>query len=327
MERNLDARAVVLSDPATSYLVPMMTGRYVATLVDQHGPPNDTLALARILGARDALDPFGSWPRTREVVRASGASVIALNGRFEEPPRLQYWAPSRPWFEAARARFDACPAAFPRLYDAGDFVVYGIRGPALDTLSAPPRPRPFVEPWRPGETGAPAAEPGSPAPLSLSLAPAVAAPGADVAGVIRWHAAAPAPAGPYTVLVRFDRDRPRGFAPPAWLAKPARKLLERSRHERYRFSLQFPPASGAYGVDLWRPDEVVRDSFRFEVPPDAADGTYRVEVRMLREPRYANLRLGDWFFDRDSHSGAPVGRLVVSRGPRAAGEEADDARR
>jgi hypothetical protein len=333
MERNLDARAVVLSDPATSYLVPMMTGRYVVTTADQHGSPNDTLALARILGARDALDPYGSWERLREVVRASGAGAIALNGRFDEPPRLQYWAPGPGWFAAARARFDSRPAAFPRLYDAGDFVVYGIRTAALDGLAGPPWPRPFVEPWRRGgvedvtPASAAATAAGMPVPLALGLAPGAAAPGAEVAGVIRWHAAASVPPGPYTTLVRFDRDRPRGFAPPAWFAKPARKLLEARRHERYRFSLQFPPAGGAYGADLWRPDEVVRDSFHFTVPADAAPGTYRVEVRLQREPRYANLRLSDWFFDRDSHSGTPVGRLVVTAGPRAAGRGPGDAGR
>jgi len=50
------------------------------------------------------------------------------------------------------------------------------------------------------------------------------------------------------------------------------------------------------------------------VPTDAAEGTYQVEVRMVRQPHYPNLRLSEWFFDRDSHASVPVGTLVVSRG-------------
>jgi hypothetical protein len=324
MERHLPERAVVLSDPATSYYVPMATGRFVATTADQHGPPNDTLALERILGARDALDPHGDWERTRAVVRASGADVVVLNGRFAAPPRLHYWAPDPGWFAAARARLDAHPQAFPRLHDAGDFVVYGIGRAALDTLAAPPRPRPFVEPW-PGGAAGPAG--GPPVPLSLALAPGAVAPGASVAGVIRWHAAAPAPAGSYTVVVRCDRERVPVPAAPAWLGKPVRKLVEARRGERYRFSHQYVPVGGAYGVDRWRADEVVRDSFRLAVPADAAAGDYRVEVRLLREPRYANQRLSDWFFDRDGHSGVPLGRLAVAHGAGSAGREAGDGAR
>jgi hypothetical protein len=254
------------------------------------------------------------------VVRRYDVGVVVLNDRFAEPPRLDYWAPGHVWYGAARARFDARPGAFPRLLDAGDFVVYGVRRAALDTLSAPQRPRTFLEPW---PCGADSAVPGpgadTPALLGLSLAPAVAAPGDSVVGVGRWHAAGPAGAGACQVVVRFDRDLPGGLRPPPWIGKPVRKLIEAARHERYRFRVQHAPAGGLYGVDLWRSDEVVRDSFGFRVPPDAADGTYRVEVRLLRDPHYPNSRLSDWFFDRDSYSGEPAGRLEVRRRTRAAG--------
>jgi hypothetical protein len=83
------------------------------------------------------------------------------------------------------------------------------------------------------------------------------------------------------------------------------------RHERYRFRIDHLPVDGAYGVDLWRPDEVVRDSFAFTVPHDAAPGDYRMEVRMLRQPHYPNFRLGDYFTDRDYYSGVPAGMLRI----------------
>ena len=49
--------------------VPMLTRHWVTSLVDQHSSPDDSLALARILDARDALDPYAPWERTAAVVR------------------------------------------------------------------------------------------------------------------------------------------------------------------------------------------------------------------------------------------------------------------
>src|SRR5207249_2851463 len=82
MDEHLAPGSVVLSDPATSYAVPMLSGQYVVSLVDQHSSPNDPDALARLLDARDALDPCATWARTREVVRRYGVGAVVLNGRF-----------------------------------------------------------------------------------------------------------------------------------------------------------------------------------------------------------------------------------------------------
>jgi len=314
MAHALPPGQVVLSDPATSYSIPMMTPHYVVTLLDQHSSPSDAHALERLLDARDALDPFGGWGRLREVVRRYGVTAIALNGRFAEPPLFDYWGPSAAWFRAARARFDRHPDAFARAFDTGDFVVYRVRGASLDTLAEAPWPRPFVTPYVPGRDGISRREPGGlPTFLALALSPRDAAPGDTLAGAITWRALAREPVGSYQVAVRFDRPMPGGFAPPRWIGKPLRKLVERVRHERYRFRADHLPVAGDYGVDLWTPDEVVRDSFRLVVPRDVADGDYRVEVRMLRQAHYANLRLGDYFFDEDAYAGVPAGTLRVTR--------------
>jgi hypothetical protein len=314
MDSHLPEGTVVLSDPATSYSVPMMTRHWVSTLVDQHSSPNDSLALTRILDARDALDPGAGWERTRDVLRRWGVTAIALNNRFSERPRLDYWAPTPDWFARSRARFDAEPGAFVRVYDTRDFVVYQVVPAALDSLHGVAFPRAGVRPWRPGSDPAPrAVAPGEPELLAMRLGAASVRPGEVVPVAIDWRAPRALPVGHYTVAVRFDRDLPAGFTPPAWCAKPARKVLEKLRHERYRFRDDHLPAGGDFGVDLWRPSMVVTDSFRVAVPADMAPGDYRIQVLMLREPHYPNFRLADYFLDHDYYTGLPVGTLRVSR--------------
>lgn len=314
MDRHLPPGQVVLSDPVTSYSIPMMTHHYVTTLVDQHSSPNDSLALTRILDARDALDPYGTWERTAAVVHRYGVDVIALNNRFRAPPRLDYWAPQPAWYRGARARFDRHPEVFEPLFDQGDFVLYRVRSAALDSLREPPAPRPFVVPWS-AERSAIGRRLGGDVPLLLGFGvwPSVAAPGDSVRGAIDWRAYEPLPAGSYSVAVRFDRSMPGGFSPPEWIRKPIRKWVEHWRHERYRFRADHLPVGGEYGVDRWGAREVVRDSFELEVPRDMADGLYRVEVRMMHQPHYANLRLSDYFYDEDSFSGLPVAMFEVRR--------------
>jgi len=314
MKARLPRGTVVLSDPATSYSVPMHTGLYVVTLSDQHSSPNDRRALQRILDARDALDPFAPWDRVRELIRRYRVDVIALNDRFAEPPELDYWTPRPAWFAAARARFDRAPAAFEPLFDTGDFVVYRVHAAALDTVDALVPPRPFVVTWEPGiwSPGRPI-DRALPALCQFSLARREGAPGDTIRGVADWRATRPMPPGYYIVAIRFDRALPGGYRPPAAIGKPFRKLVERLRGERYRFRADHLPVGGVYGVDRWTPEQVVRDSFAFTVPHDVADGTYRVGIRMIVQPHYANFRLSDYFLDDDLYSGLRMGTIAIRR--------------
>ena len=331
MERRLPAGSVVLSDPATSYSIPMLTRHWVTALVDQHSSPNDSLALARILDARDALDPYTSWERTAAVVRRWGATAIALNGRFATAPHLDYWAPSTAWYRAARARLDRAPAAFERLYDHDDFTVYVVHRAELDALRGGDSARPFVRPLAAGEHELPLG-PGLPGLVRLELSrpdaaepprpPAAregeraalcAARGDTLAGVLEWHVDRPLPAGSYQVAVRFDRPLPAGVpAGPAALSKVWRKLIERWHHERYRFRSDHLPTDGAYGVDRWSASEVVSDSFRVVVPGDVAPGEYAVKIMMTRQPHYPNLRLRDLTSDDDMLDGVTMARLRIA---------------
>jgi hypothetical protein len=75
------------------------------------------------------------------------------------------------------------------------------------------------------------------------------------------------------------------------------------------------PAGGDHGLDLWRPDQVIADSFTVVVPPDVADGTWRVSVRIQAQAPYPNYRLSDYFMDEDYYAGVPVDTVRIRRGP------------
>jgi hypothetical protein len=303
---------VVLSDPVTSYCVPMLCPDYVVTMLDQHSPPGDPNAMRRLLDSRDALDPYADWTRLRDVVRRYGVDVIVLNDRFLEIPPADYWAPRPQWFEAERARLDAQPAAFEPVLRRDDFVVYRVHGSALDAPLAAVAPRPYVEPFRP--TQHPIGHrmgPAMPDFLRLAMSRAVAHPGDTLLANNLWRGSGAHQGGSYQVVVRFDRPLPPGLDPPAFLGKPARKLLERSSGRLYRFRSDHLPVAGSYGVDLWEGDQVVRDSFQVVVPRNAAPGLWQVRVLMVRHPHYANLRLSDYFFDRDYFAGALAGELEI----------------
>ena len=314
MRANLPARSVVLSDPVTSYTVPMMAGRYVVTVIDQHSSPNDPHAVDRLLHARDALDPYATWDLTREVVERYGIDAIAINGRFVTPPSTGYWGPRPETFAAVRGRFDRHPEAFERGFDTGDFVVYRVNRAALATLSAPAPARPYVTAWAPGRMPV-ARRMGErlPALLRLRLDSAVVSPGDTVNGVADWRALEPLPPGSYSVAIRLDRELPGAVRPPAWVEKPVRKLIERVHGQKYRLRADHLPIGGLYGVDRWRTDEVVHDSFRFRIPENAAEGEYQVEVRMVRLPHFPNFHVSDYFLERDLFSGIKAGRLRVGR--------------
>jgi hypothetical protein len=319
MDRHLPAGSVVLSDPATSYAIPMATRHWVATLVDQHSSPNDSLALVRILQSRDALDPNASWERTREILAERGVTAIALNDRFREVPTLDYWAPGHAWYRAARARFDAEPAAFRRAFDSGDFVVYEIDRAALAQLADGGAERPYVRPAVPGDPAPLPMGKGLPSLAGFHLDRAAASPGDTLVAVCTWAAPVPLPAGSYTVALRFDHAMPSDFRAPAWFAKPARKVYEARAGVRFRFRADHLPVNGEYGVDRWAPQGRIADSAAVVVPADVAPGEYEVQVRIIRQPHYPNYRLGDFFLDRDYYSGVRVGTLRVESRPEKAG--------
>jgi hypothetical protein len=321
MDRGLPGGTVVLADPVTSYSVPMLTRHYVVTLVDQHSSPNDPRALERILDSRDALDPYGTWARTLELLEEYQVGAIVLNERFARYVGLDYWAPYTGFLARARRRFDRHPEWFPVLYDTGDFVVYGVRRPLPDALPEegpePPwlvRELPAGLSWVADSSRSRARLVGLRFESPMGPEPTVTR-GDTLHASAYWVAEQPNPAGSYTVHVRFDHAE---FRVPAWLgwaAKPYRKLVEARDGRRYRFRYDHLPGEGQFNVDRWPPGRVVRDSFIVAVPADVAPGTYDMEMRLNAPPgHYPNYRLSDYFSDDDYYSGLRVARVRVVAG-------------
>jgi len=98
---------------------------------------------------------------------------------------------------------------------------------------------------------------------------------------------------------------------PAAFSKMWRKLVERTRHERYRFRADHLPTNGDYGVDRWSSAEVVQDSFRLTIPMDAAAGDYTVRLALTHQPHYPNLVWRDLLSDDDLLNGLEVAKLRV----------------
>ena len=136
MKALLPPRAVVLADPITSHVLPAFTGLKVAAPYDQHSPPNDTLAVVRILRVRDVLSPSISPAEARRLVRESGADAVLFNFTLKNPPLTDYWMFSRSVLRERERELAGSPY-FARLGREAGFVLLGaLPSPGKTTADA-----------------------------------------------------------------------------------------------------------------------------------------------------------------------------------------------
>ena len=335
--RRLPPGQVVLCDPATSYAIPMMTRplrrRRCSTSTAR---PTIRWRSTRILDARDALDPYGRLGADARVVAAMASTVIVLNDRFSRiPPTRLLGARARVVRGRARAVRPRARARSRASTTAATSWSTGCDRAALDTLQRRrPAARPFVHAVRPGARSGRRAgwATGCPAAPVRALAPRDVAPG----DTLQRHgrlAGAGAAAGRLLPGVGALRPAAAGRIPAARRGREAGAQADRARCAASATASAKTTcrSAGAYGVDLWRPDQVVRDSFDGRrCRADVAEGTYQVEVRMHRQPHYPNYRLSDYFFDDDYYSGRGRGHdrgADVRRGARPGARRAGSRRR
>ncbi len=305
----LPARAVVLTDPVTGYVLPALGGLKATAVLDQHSSPNDSLAIERIVHARDVLSPAVPPEEAARIARASGAAYVLVNGRFTEPTlslymtmdpralaeRQRQLAGSSAWAEVAREdgfalfRPLAPPAGAVTTSDSTAAGMTAFAGPVLYRAAGLALVRANVRAER--------------VALGDSLE-------VDLAWTL---AAGPVAPAPRLATIRLDAiDRPgREFA----AGKLGRKILERVRGVRYRHRVDWIPGAGtgasALPSDRWRPGMVEDDRIVVQVPAGLAPGRYAVSVGVGTFPNMPNHTLADYFTDRDLYSGVPVDTVTV----------------
>lgn len=310
----IPARSVVLTDPATGYVLPAFCGLKVTAVLDQHSSPNDSLAIRRIVEARNVLCPAVPPDEAATIARDSGADYVLVNGRFTEPS-ISLYMTMDPRALAERQRQLAGSSAWAEVAREEGFVLF----------------RPLTIPD--GETSTPdtiAAAPADstadaiPGPVryrAVGLAlvragvrPERAAPGESLEVDLAWTLAdGPVAPAPRLASIRLDAlDRPdrEMFA-----GKLGRKILERLRGVRYRHRQDWIPGAGtgisALPPDLWRPGMVENDRIVVRVPIGLAPGRYAVSVGVGSFPNMPNHTLADYFTDRDLYSGVPVDTVTI----------------
>jgi hypothetical protein len=115
------------------------------------------------------------------------------------------------------------------------------------------------------------------------------------------------------VSIRFDRkvlSLPFEGRP---FPKLTRKVMEKIRHERYRYRADHMIFGGLFGPDAWAMEDIVEDNVHVSLPTDLAPGRYRVEAKMLRIANQPNHELRDYFYDDDVYQGVQVGEITIEK--------------
>ena len=113
------------------------------------------------------------------------------------------------------------------------------------------------------------------------------------------------------MYVRFDTDFEKGPLYNPRCGKIYRKIVEKTRGERYRFRIDRLPRKGIYPPDKWEPGKVIKDIFEVEIPKDIAPGTYTISIRLDIPPHVSNLRLKDFLSDQDFYDGPDLMTITI----------------
>lgn len=294
--------SVIASDPVTSYFVSAVTPYYVLCTLDQHAPPNDRLAGARMAAARDIFSPYTSPVEKTRVMAEWGVDYVLVN---EDIPRglvLNYWTLGPDLARRARRTFRDLDGAFVRVATSGSLTLFRrthlrVRqvGTEVPVVHAAPAGARRID------------KPSGEATLVAARLGATQVGRGDRLHVdLYWSRHAPAPAGTYVVALRFDHT---GHLAP--FGKVGRKIKERLDGVLYRYRTNHIIQRGFYGPDAWPSDAVVIDSTTVRIPTTLAPGEYSVQARLMREAPAPNTDLGSYFFDRDIYSGVEIGRLEI----------------
>jgi hypothetical protein len=311
LAESLPPGSVIASDPVTSYLISAFTPHYVVCTLDQHAPPNDLHVESRMTAARDIVSPYTTAREKDRLIRSQRVTHVVINRALPAGLILNYWTlePSAAqdaddMFRSLRYEFEAT--------DLDDGIT-SYRWRNEERLSTLPRPvpRPVVNSL-PAEA-TPIGELSGETVLdgATIVGAGILPPGGELEMNLYWSRRTVLPPGTYVVSVRFDRkfvSLPFDGQP---FPKLTRKVMEKIRHERYRFRSDHMILGGLFGPDAWGSDEIVEDNVHVKLPTDLAPGRYRVQAKMLRIANQPNQELRDYFYDDDVYQGVRIGEITI----------------
>jgi len=311
LAETLPPGSVVASDPVTSYLISAFTPHYVVCTLDQHAPPNDLHVEDRMTAARDIVSPYTSARDKDRLIRTNRVTHVVINRSLPQGLILNYWTLDPNDAQDADDMFRSLKYEFVA-QDMDDGIT-AFRWRNEERLSTLPRPvpRPVVDALPVEAT--PIGEMSGETMLDGATIRGfgILPPGGELEMDLYWSRRNVLTPGAYVVSVRFDRkiiSLPFEGKP---FPKITRKVMEKIRHERYRFRSDHMILGGLFGPDAWRMEDIVEDNVRVKLPTDLAPGRYRVQAKMLRIANQPNHELRDYFFDDDVYQGVRVGEITI----------------
>lgn len=307
----LPGNPVVLSDPATAYLLSAYCSHRFVALYEQHANPHDAYALDRLEAARDVLSPFADAQRAVDACRRFRVHYVVLNPNAlsETPGFLTGWDAAL--FPAALARLGAVGGPFSEVWTARDFTLFQFRpGTTLEH-----RPDPVVAPVVVQSSTPPSCVVVAPERAfevtGLTVTPSTVAAGEGVTITVGYRRDQATPFDlPFLAHVRFDHESlSAARAYPG--DKYVRRFQDRRRGVTTRLRADFRPGAGVFEPDLWPMGAPLAERIGFVVPHNALPGRYQVEVRVLRDSLLPNFHARDLLFNRDHYSGTACGSLDV----------------
>ena len=308
---------VILSDPATSYLLSAYCSNRFVGLYEQHANPRDAYALNRLQAIRDVISPFADSQRAIEACQrfhvnyvVLSAHALTLTGGF-----MNEWNPAL--LNPARERLRAIGFPFNEIGD--DHIVESRRYAIFEIWpGTPPGNRPPDRAPPPVFTSASDVVPCAvPAPdhafeiTGIAISPPAASPGDSVKITLGYRRDVDTPFGlPSLLHVRFDHERlveARSFVGDKYV----RRFQERRGGYVSRLRADMQPGRGVFEPDLWPIGTPLREVFPFVIPQHALPGRYQVEIVIVRDSMLPNFHARDLLFNRDHYSGTPCASFEV----------------
>jgi hypothetical protein len=325
LDRDLEGRRVVLSDPVTAYAVSAFTRHFVTAIPVAHSAPTDSFPVSRVRDALDVLNPGVSLAKTQEILTKYQVDFVVVNTGFSEKLTAFEYEIDPSFQTEALSKISSASMLFEEVFLEGDLHVFRVlEANRLESSGAE-----FPARAIPEEPGVKTKPVGHFAELfsleSVEITPDEISPGESLKISSLWKCLSPLPREDvYRLFVRLDTEYPKGMFFTERLDKLYRKLLERKTGEKFRFRKDVNPHNLAHPIHLWKRGELIRQNVVFSVPADLAPGRYRVEMSLKRVTPATNFRLSDFLRDKDYYSGIEVGHVELkgeSRGGYENGRE------